>query len=75
MFVLPRLAAILICFAVTAIAGDASASIFLPKVVIDSSANDALRASGESAATSESTSDSQDAGPSASLPPIDEFPR
>ena len=35
MFVLRRLAAILICFAVTAIAGDVCASIVVPKVVLE----------------------------------------
>ncbi len=69
------LATILICFAVTAIAGDASASLVVPKVVLELSADDVLSAAGESGTTSASTSGSQDPGPSASLVPFDEIRR
>ncbi len=66
---------LLICFAVTAIAGDACASIAVPKVVLELSADDVLSAAGESGTTSASTSGSQDPGPSASLVPFDEIRR
>ncbi len=69
------LGTILICFAVTAIAGDASASIVVPKVVLELSAADVLSAVGELGATSASTSGRQDPGPSVPLVPSVEIRR
>ena len=70
------LGTILICFAVAAIAGDACASIVVPKVVLELSADDVLSAVGESGGTSASTGGSQDSGPSAPLvPPFVEIRR
>ena len=65
--VVGRLATILICFAVASTAGEACASIVVPKVVLELSAADVLSAVSESGATSASTSGSQDSVPSAPL--------
>ena len=67
------LGTILICFAVTAIAGDVCASIVVPSGVLELSAADVLSAVGESEATSASTGGSQDPGPSAPLPQPEEI--
>ena len=72
MFVL-RLATILICFAVAALAGDACASIVVPSGVLELSADDVLSAAGSSGATSATTGGSQDPGPSAPLPQPEEI--
>ena len=69
------LGTILICFGVAAIAGEACASIVVPSGVLELSAADVLSAVGESEATSDSTSGSQDPGPSAPLVPFDEIRR
>ncbi len=69
------LGTILICFAVTAIAGDVCASIVVPSGVLELSAADVLSAAGESGATSASTGGSQDPGPSTPRVPIDEIRR
>lgn len=69
-----RLTAILVCFAVAVIAGDACASIVVPKAPLELSADDVLSASGESGATStSSSSESQDSDRSAPLPQLDEI--
>lgn len=66
---------ILICFAVAAIAGEACASICVPKVVLELSAADVLSAADESGATAASTGGSQDPGPSVPRVPFDEIRR
>lgn len=67
------LGTILVCFAVTTIAGNAFASIIVPKVALKLSADDVSSASGEAGATSDSTSGSQDPDRSKPLPQPDEF--
>jgi hypothetical protein len=65
---LRRFVTVLVCFVFTAIAGDVCASIIVPDVVLEISADDLLSATASSGAKSASTSGSQDSVPSAPLP-------